>query len=68
MAPPKRQKTINDRARVAERLGVRAKSAERIALQVHLGYFAARRHLEALVAEGVAVKERIGHAMGYRRP
>lgn len=64
---PRRTKTKRDRARVTERLGVRPKSVEAVAGALGLGYFAARRHLEALVVEGVAVKERIGHAMGYRR-
>jgi predicted ArsR family transcriptional regulator len=68
MAPRQRQKTALDRARVLDRLGTRPKTIGRIALQVRLGYFAARRHLEALVSEGAAVKVRVGHAMGYRRP
>lgn len=64
---PKRQKTKRDRARVRAELRVQPKDVERVAAAVGLKYFSARRHLEALVTEGVAVKERIGHAMGYRR-
>ena len=64
---PRRTKTRRDRARVMAELRVRPKDVDTVAVAVGLKYFSARRHLEALVAEGVAIKERIGHAMGYRR-